>query len=187
MSALAVRGSSPGAAAGQREFVRSYPSAIMHMSLSGHQRRPATVALGSTLPSKVTLVAIRGPARLPSDSRPCIASHSRHCSMTAFTSPLETRVASAIASINWFLVIFAMKRADGRTIHAMLIGVQLSHWLFERKDLLPVVLHADDGPVFLLCLGIERGGEGTNLGIGQPLRRTIGVLTYCIVVQHKHR
>jgi hypothetical protein len=47
--------------------------------------------------------------------------------MTAFTSPYETCVASAIASINWFLVIFAMIGTDDRKIHAMLIGVQLSH------------------------------------------------------------
>jgi hypothetical protein len=47
--------------------------------------------------------------------------------MTAFASRLETRVASAIASINWLLVVFAMIRADGRKIHAMLIGVQLGH------------------------------------------------------------
>jgi nucleotidyltransferase/DNA polymerase involved in DNA repair len=59
--------------------------------------------------------------------------------------------------------------------------------LTERKDLPPVVLHTDDGPVFLFCFGIERGGDDADLGIGQPLRWTISVLTYCIVVQYKHR
>lgn len=57
MSALAVCGGSPGAAAYMYLRDLILPS-VMRMSLSGHQRKPATVALGSTLPSKVTRVAI---------------------------------------------------------------------------------------------------------------------------------
>ena len=38
--------------------------------------------------------------------------------------------------------------------------------LLERENRLPIVLHADDRPIVLLCLSIERRSERTNLGIG---------------------
>jgi len=38
--------------------------------------------------------------------------------------------------------------------------------LVERKDALPVVLHADDRPAVLLRLIVKRLGEGADLGIG---------------------
>src|SRR5262249_59692984 len=59
--------------------------------------------------------------------------------------------------------------------------------LFEREDALPVVLHADHDPTLLLRLVVERRGEGADLGVGQPARRTVGVLALRIVVEHEHR
>jgi hypothetical protein len=93
--------------------------------------------------------------------------------------------------LRWAMSDFATRKSDGNyslfTRQLCALTGPPRPLLFERKDLLPVVPHADDGPVFLFCLDIERGGDGADLGIGQPLRRTISVLTYCIVVQYKHR
>src|SRR5690349_2505470 len=58
--------------------------------------------------------------------------------------------------------------------------------LFERKNSLPVVLHADDSPAVLLRLIVKRLRKSADLRIGKPLRRTIGVFAPCIVVQQQH-
>src|SRR5258705_5875499 len=55
--------------------------------------------------------------------------------------------------------------------------------LFERKDVLPVVLHADDSPGFLLRFIVERLGEGADLAGGKPLRWTVSVFAVRIVIQ----
>ena len=47
--------------------------------------------------------------------------------------------------------------------------------LVKRKDALPVVLHADDGPAILLRLVVQRLRKGADLGVGKSLRRTVGV------------
>src|SRR5262245_40292557 len=49
--------------------------------------------------------------------------------------------------------------------------------LLERKDVLPVILHANDGPASLLGLGHERVREGPDLGV-----RSVGVFAFRIVV-----
>src|SRR5215813_10658746 len=56
----------------------------------------------------------------------------------------------------------------------------------RRKDVLPVVLHADHHPAVLLRLVIERLGEGADLGVGQASGRAVGVLTRGVVVQQQH-
>src|SRR5271170_6250702 len=59
--------------------------------------------------------------------------------------------------------------------------------LLKRKDALPVVLHADHRPVLLLRHVIHRLAQGADLGVGESLRRAVGVFAYCIVVHHHHR
>ena len=54
-----------------------------------------------------------------------------------------------------------------------------------REDLLPVVLHADDGPAVLLRLVVERLRKGTELGVRQSLGRAVGVFARGIVVKHQ--
>ena len=61
----------------------------------------------------------------------------------------------------------------------------LSGW-FERKDALPVVLHADHGPAFLLRFVVKRLGEGADLAGGKPLCRPVGVFAFRIVMHHQH-
>jgi hypothetical protein len=51
---------------------------------------------------------------------------------------------------------------------------------------IPVVLHADDEPAVLLCFIVEGLGEGADLGVWKPQRRTIGLLALCIVMQYEH-
>src|SRR5438128_252869 len=59
-------------------------------------------------------------------------------------------------------------------------------WI-ECEDALPVVLHADDGPAFLLRFVIERLREDADLGVRQPLGRTVGVLALRVVVEYQHQ
>src|SRR5262245_27607543 len=61
------------------------------------------------------------------------------------------------------------------------------HSFIEGEDALPVVPHADDRPALLLRLVVERLREGSDLGRGQALRRTIVILPFRVVVQHQHR
>src|SRR5215510_4164558 len=63
----------------------------------------------------------------------------------------------------------------------------LTSLALERENILPVVLHADDDPAALLRLVVERLGEGANLGVGQPLGRSVAILACRIVVQQEHR
>src|SRR6266511_652989 len=58
--------------------------------------------------------------------------------------------------------------------------------LLEREDALPVVLHADYRPAFVLRLVVERRRKGADLAVGQTLRRAVGVLSRSVVVQHEH-
>jgi len=55
----------------------------------------------------------------------------------------------------------------------------------RRKDHLPVVLHAHDGPAVLLRVVFQRGREVTVFHLRQSARGTIGKLTLRIVVQHE--
>src|ERR1035438_1178349 len=47
--------------------------------------------------------------------------------------------------------------------------------LLPGKNLLPVVLHADDKPALRLGLVIQCLGEGAHLGIRQSLGRAVGI------------
>src|SRR5215472_3892082 len=47
--------------------------------------------------------------------------------------------------------------------------------LLERKNASPVILHADHVPTVLHRFVVQRLGEGADLGVGQALRRTVGV------------
>src|SRR6516225_12024812 len=58
--------------------------------------------------------------------------------------------------------------------------------LFERKDALPIVLHADHRPAALFPLIVECLGKGADLRIGKPLRRAISVFALRIVMQDEH-
>ncbi len=58
--------------------------------------------------------------------------------------------------------------------------------LVPCEDLLPVTLHADNKPAFRLGFVIQRLRKCANLGIRQPLCRSVGILTPSIVVQHQH-
>src|SRR5579871_4695068 len=49
--------------------------------------------------------------------------------------------------------------------------------LLERKNTLPIILHADHRPAVLFGLVIKRLSESADLGVRQTLRRSIGVLT----------
>ena len=57
--------------------------------------------------------------------------------------------------------------------------------LCSREDLLPVVLHADDGPAVLLRLVVKRLRKGTKLGVRQALCRAVSVFAGGIVVEHQ--
>src|SRR5277367_5306130 len=59
--------------------------------------------------------------------------------------------------------------------------------LLEREDALPVVPHADNYPVLLLRHVVHRLAQGAYLGVGEPLRRAVGVLACCIIVHHQPR
>src|SRR5439155_10933213 len=59
--------------------------------------------------------------------------------------------------------------------------------LLECKNLLPITLHADDCPAVLFGFIVERLCERADLRVGQPLSRTVRILSLCIVVQHEHR
>ncbi len=63
------------------------------------------------------------------------------------------------------------------------------HWhsLLECKNLLPIVLHANDCPAVLLRLVIQRLRERADFGVVQSLSGTVRILSLCIVVQHEHR
>src|SRR5215472_4742132 len=63
---------------------------------------------------------------------------------------------------------------------------QTSRVLFERKNALPIVLHADHGPATLFPLIVECLGKGADLRIRKPLRRAISVFALRIVVQNEH-
>src|SRR6184192_3930915 len=63
-----------------------------------------------------------------------------------------------------------------------------SGWLLlECECPLPVILHADHSPALLLRLAVQEVGESAHLSVGQPLRRSVGILAHCIIVQHNHR
>src|SRR5215831_9423720 len=64
-------------------------------------------------------------------------------------------------------------------------SVECLSWL-ECKNLLPIILHADDCPAILFGFVIKCLRERADLGIGQPLSRAIGILTRGIVVQDDH-
>jgi hypothetical protein len=66
-------------------------------------------------------------------------------------------------------------------------SLALPQLLFEREDLLPVVLHADDRPALRLRYVVHLLAEGADLGVGQSLRRTVRILAGRIVVQHQSR
>src|SRR5207302_6212615 len=55
--------------------------------------------------------------------------------------------------------------------------------LLECKNVLPVILHADDCPAVLLRLVIERLCERADFRFGQSLSGTVGVFAFRIVVQ----
>src|SRR5262245_53570728 len=57
----------------------------------------------------------------------------------------------------------------------------------EGEDTLPVVLHADHDPAVLLRLVVERLRKGANLGVGESLCGTIGILALGVIVQQQHR
>src|ERR1041385_4018838 len=58
--------------------------------------------------------------------------------------------------------------------------------LVEPKNALPVVLHADHGPVFLLRLLIEGLAEPADFRVRQTAGRTVSVLAFGVVMQHEH-
>src|SRR5262245_7242169 len=58
--------------------------------------------------------------------------------------------------------------------------------LFEGKDTLPVVLHANYHPTLLFRFVVQRLREGADLGVGQPQPRTIGVFALRIIVQYEY-
>ena len=43
--------------------------------------------------------------------------------------------------------------------------------IVKSKNVLPIVLHADDDPTLLCRLAVQGLGEGADFGVGQPLRR----------------
>ena len=53
--------------------------------------------------------------------------------------------------------------------------------LIEREDLLPVIFHADHGPILLLGLTHERIGERADFRLWP-----IGVLALVVIVMHQH-
>ena len=55
----------------------------------------------------------------------------------------------------------------------------------EREDLLPIVLHADDGPAGSLRLLVKRRREGPELGRGHAQCRAVGVFACRVIVQHE--
>jgi hypothetical protein len=55
--------------------------------------------------------------------------------------------------------------------------------LFEGKDPLPIVLHADDSPAVLSRLVVECRSEGAELAVAQAASRTVGVFAGGIAVQ----
>src|SRR5262249_14382073 len=61
-----------------------------------------------------------------------------------------------------------------------------SRALLESEDPLPVVFHADDGPVFLFGLVIERLSESADLAGRQSLRRAVGIFAICVIVHDQH-
>ena len=50
------------------------------------------------------------------------------------------------------------------------------------KDTVPVVLHANHRPAFGHCLVVEGLRKGADLGVGQALGRTVGVLALGVIV-----
>src|SRR5262245_42991032 len=54
-----------------------------------------------------------------------------------------------------------------------------------RKDLLPVVLHADNNPPLFLRFVVQRLGKSSHLRIRQALCWTVGEFAVGIVVQHE--
>src|SRR6516225_5994877 len=58
---------------------------------------------------------------------------------------------------------------------------------FECEDVLPVILHADNGPTLLFRRVVHRLAQGADLGIWQSLCRTVSVLACCIIVHHQRR
>jgi hypothetical protein len=55
--------------------------------------------------------------------------------------------------------------------------------VFERKDPLPVVLHADHCPAVLLRFIVKCLGERADLAGGKSLCRAVGVFAFRVVVQ----
>src|SRR5215470_8170444 len=64
--------------------------------------------------------------------------------------------------------------------------VECLSWL-ECKNLLPIILHADDSPTVLLRLVVKCLRERADFGGRQPFSRTVRILARGIVVQNDHR
>src|SRR5271166_3764877 len=59
--------------------------------------------------------------------------------------------------------------------------------VLKGENTLPVVLHADDDPAILLCLIVERLGEGPDPRVRQTFGGTVGILSLRIIMEHQHR
>jgi len=61
--------------------------------------------------------------------------------------------------------------------------------LLKSENALPVVLHADNDPAFVLRLVVERLGKGTDLGIRQcgsdPHRLQFQLTRNCFIGKHR--
>src|SRR5262249_26470060 len=58
--------------------------------------------------------------------------------------------------------------------------------VLERKNVLPVILHADHRPAVLLRLVVKRLREGADLAVGQAGGGAVSVFARSIVMQHEH-
>src|SRR6478735_12591360 len=104
-------------------------------------------------------------------------------SFTAITaSPSSIKYSFCMASSFWRTSSAFASVGNAITTRSLICSAPL----VERENPLPIVLHADHCPVFLLCLIVERLGEGAHLAVGQALRWAIGIFTGCIVVQDEH-
>src|SRR5262245_22937615 len=95
-----------------------------------------------------------------------------------FATPVEQGRPSPFTFVAPFLCVKPFTPSSPFTL--------LSTFLVEREDAPPIVLHADDGPTLLRGFVVQRLGEGADLGVGQPLSRSVGVLARRIVVKQQH-
>src|SRR5580658_9202309 len=58
--------------------------------------------------------------------------------------------------------------------------------LVERKNTLPIVLHADHDPTVLVRFSHQSLGKSADVSIRKTAARAIGVLARCVVVMHQH-